>query len=121
MTAVLPAGPSTSVDGPVPSPVHPARIYEQRPLEPRSPVTSRQAQILRLAANGNTNAAIARHLGISEETVKSQLRAVYPKLRVKDRTQAVAVALLVGVLSLEDVLMPAGLRTRPGWQVDDSA
>ncbi|MEW2393133.1 LuxR C-terminal-related transcriptional regulator [Streptomyces venezuelae] len=94
--------------------MHKARGLVQRPLEPRSAVTRRQVDILRLAANGNTNSAIAHWLGISEETVKSQLRAIYPKLRVSDRTQAVAVALRVGLLSVDDIDLPHGLLGRPG-------
>ncbi|MFI2620463.1 LuxR C-terminal-related transcriptional regulator [Streptomyces sp. NPDC018584] len=94
--------------------VHKARGLVRRPLEPRSAVTRRQVGILRLAANGNTNRAIARWLGISEETVKSQLKAVYPKLRVSDRTQAVAVALRVGLLTVDDIDLPPGLVGRPG-------
>lgn len=109
------SGPSASSGGPAP---HKARQCERRPIEPRSAVTRRQVEILRLAANGNTNQAIARWLGISVETVKSQLRAVYPKLRVSDRTQAVAVALRVGLLTVEDIDLPRGLRGRPGYRSD---
>lgn len=115
MTApVLPVPPATD-GGPAPSlNAHKARGLEQRPFEPRSAVTRRQVEILRLAANGNTNRAIAGWLRISEETVKSQLRAIYPKLRVSDRTQAVAVALRVGLLTVDDIDLPPGLAGRPG-------
>ncbi|MER6092521.1 response regulator transcription factor [Streptomyces bluensis] len=77
-------------------------------------MTRRQVEILRLAANGNTNQAIARFLGVSLETIKSQLRAIYPKLRVSDRTQAVAVAIRVGLLTVDDIALPRGLQDRPG-------
>ena len=115
MTAPVQVGPSPSGDGPVPScAVHRARSLVQRPVEPRSAVTRRQVEILRLAANGNTNQAIAHSLGVSQETIKSQLRAIYPKLRVSDRTQAVAVAIRVGLLTVDDIDLPRGLRDRPG-------
>ncbi|WP_408996788.1 LuxR C-terminal-related transcriptional regulator [Streptomyces scabiei] len=94
--------------------MHRARSLEPRPREPRSAVTRRQVEILRLAANGKTNQAIAHFLGVSKETVKSQLRAVYPKLRVSDRTQAVAVAIRVGLLTVDDIALPRGLQGRPG-------
>lgn len=115
MTAPMQVGPSPDGGGPVPSiALHKARSLVQHPRVPRSAVTKRQVEILRLAANGNTNRAIARWLGISEETVKSQLKAIYPKLRVSDRTQAVAVALRVELLSVEDIDLPPGLTGRPG-------
>jgi DNA-binding NarL/FixJ family response regulator len=81
----------------------------QKPLERRAYITRRQVDILRLAANGNTNRAIARHLGVGEETVKTQLQTSYRKLRAKDRTQAVAVAIRLGLLSMSDVVLPPGL------------
>lgn len=118
MTAPVQAGPSPQGGGrtpssPVLSPsVHKARGLVQRPLEPRGYITGRQVDILRLAANGNTNRAIARHLGVGEETVKTQLQVTYRKLRAKDRTQAVAVALRVGLLSMTDVMLPPGLPDR---------
>jgi DNA-binding NarL/FixJ family response regulator len=82
------------------------RAYPTRTTEPRSYVTARQRQILTLAANGNTNRGIGRALGIGEEAVKSQMQKVLRKLRADDRTQAVAVALRLGLISLEDVAVP---------------
>jgi DNA-binding CsgD family transcriptional regulator len=106
VTTVLPVGPSTPVGGPVP---HPVRAYPRRNLvDPRTYITGRQGQILTLAANGNTNRAIGTALGIAEESVKSQMQLIYRKLRVHDRAQAVAVALALGVLSLDQITVPAG-------------
>jgi DNA-binding NarL/FixJ family response regulator len=85
------------------------RAYPRRALtDPRTYVTDRERQALVLAANGKTNAAIGRALGISEETVKSRMQSVLRKLRVGDRTQAVAVALRMGLLALDEVEIPAG-------------
>jgi DNA-binding CsgD family transcriptional regulator len=65
--------------------------------------------VLRHAANGATNHAIASSLGIGEEAVASRLRSAFRKLRVRDRTQAVAVALRLRLLDLDDdVLVPVG-------------
>jgi DNA-binding CsgD family transcriptional regulator len=59
--------------------------------------------MLRLAANGNTNEQIARHLGISTHTVNSTLRRVYLKLGARDRTNAVAIALVRGLIRVSDI------------------
>jgi DNA-binding NarL/FixJ family response regulator len=106
MTAPV-LGPSPSGGGPVVSPP-PVRGFLRRPDDPRTYLTGRQVQVLRLAANGNTNRAIGSALGIAEESVKSQMQLIFKKLRVNDRAQAVAVALRLGVLSLEDVIVPKG-------------
>lgn len=51
-------------------------------------LTRREAAILHLVAQGLTNRAISRRLGISQQTVKNHLSAGYAKLDVTDRTQA---------------------------------
>ena len=105
MSASVQVGPSPSGGGPVPY-VPAVRAYPARTDEPRSYITTRQRQILTLAANGNTNRSIGRALGIGEEAVKSQMQKVLRKLRADDRTQAVAVALRLGLISIEDVRLP---------------
>jgi DNA-binding NarL/FixJ family response regulator len=105
MTPAL--GPSPVGGGPAVSPP-PVRGFPRRPGDPRTYLTGRQVQVLRLAANGNTNRAIGSVLGIAEESVKSQMQLIFRKLRVNDRAQAVAVALRLEVLSLEDVVVPEG-------------
>ncbi len=65
-----------------------------------SSLTSRELEILREVARGNTNAEIARQLYISAATVKSHLIHIYDKLGVSDRAAAVARAYETGVLSL---------------------
>jgi DNA-binding NarL/FixJ family response regulator len=67
--------------------------------EPRGPALSpREVEVLRLAADGLTNAAIGRGLHISATTVKTHLMRVYEKLGVGDRTAAVSQALRRGLL-----------------------
>ncbi|WP_304453703.1 response regulator transcription factor [Nocardiopsis sp. YSL2] len=61
-------------------------------------LSSREAQILRLAADGRTNTAIASTLHISPTTVKTHLARAYEKLGVRDRTAAVTRALRRGLL-----------------------
>lgn len=56
-------------------------------------LTTRETEVLRLLADGESNKNVARLLGISVTTVKGYLRDVFQKLDVSDRTHAVAVAL----------------------------
>ena len=59
-------------------------------------LTEREAQVLRLIAEGRSNRQIAKALVISEKTVKNHVTSILRKLRVKDRTQAAVWALRSG-------------------------
>jgi DNA-binding CsgD family transcriptional regulator len=52
-------------------------------------LTPRQRDLLRLVAAGQTNAQIARRLGISEGTVRTHLENIYKRLGVTSRAAAV--------------------------------
>lgn len=56
-------------------------------------LTARESEVLALLAAGRRNADIAAALFISVDTVKSHLRAIFRKLGVTNRAQAVAAAL----------------------------
>lgn len=56
-------------------------------------LTPRQQQILERLGEGQSNYAIAAGLRIAEETVKTHLTAIYRKLGVASRTEAIAVYL----------------------------
>jgi DNA-binding NarL/FixJ family response regulator len=60
-------------------------------------LTHRESEVLALLVAGCSNRAIASRLVIGDETVKSHVRSVLRKLRVPDRTAAVAAALREGV------------------------
>jgi DNA-binding NarL/FixJ family response regulator len=53
-------------------------------------LTPREAQIMALVAQGLQNKLIAAHMALSEHTVKAHVRNLFTKLRVSNRTQAVA-------------------------------
>lgn len=57
------------------------------------PLGERESEVLRLIAVGNSNRAVARQLGISDETVKTHLKSIFAKLQVSDRTHAVTEAI----------------------------
>lgn len=65
------------------------------PLPELSP---RQAQVLRLMAQGRSNAEIAAALFLGVETVKTYVSAVLAELEVRDRTQAVVRAFESGFM-----------------------
>ncbi len=69
---------------------------------PRQGLTPRELEILRLVADGASNAQTARRLFISEATVKTHLLHTYEKLGVNDRAAAVAAAYDRGLLTPED-------------------
>ena len=64
------------------------------------PLTEREVEVLRRIAEGDRNRDIGEHLGISEDTVKVHVKRIMDKLGAKDRTQAVAIGIRRGVISL---------------------
>jgi DNA-binding NarL/FixJ family response regulator len=59
-----------------------------KPTTADCPLTDRELEILRLVAQGHTNARIARELWVTEQTVKFHLSNTYRKLGVANRTEA---------------------------------
>jgi DNA-binding CsgD family transcriptional regulator len=58
----------------------------------------RELDVLAWVAEGSTNAAVARRLGLRPETVKSYLRSAMRKLGAHTRGEAVATARRAGLL-----------------------
>lgn len=56
------------------------------------PLTERERQVLRLAETGLSSADIARHLGLSEGTVRNYLSEAIAKLGAKSRVEAARTA-----------------------------
>jgi len=63
-------------------------------------ITTRELDVLRRVANGNSNKIIASDLNISEYTVKNHLKSILSKLNASDRTHAVMIALKRGFLDM---------------------
>ncbi len=65
---------------------------------PYQQLTDRQFDVLNLIAQGKANKEIALELGLSEKTVRNHISAIYQKLHIYGRTEAVLYALREGLL-----------------------
>ncbi len=75
---------------------HPA----DRPPTP-NPLTEREADVLRLVAQGLSNQDIAKRLNIGDPTVRTHVSNIMSKLYLENRTQAALYALREGLVSLD--------------------
>lgn len=75
-----------------------AALMRRAQSEPGPTLTDREAQVLRLVADGATSKEIGDRLYISETTVKTHLSHLFAKLDVRDRAAAVHVAHQRGLL-----------------------
>ena len=95
-----------------------AEIIEQQEL------TAREAQVLKLLAEGQPDKRISSMLGIAIKTVATHIDHVYDKLQVKNRSvnarcAAISTAVAKGIIKIRFLswLLPLGLTL---WQpVDD--
>jgi DNA-binding NarL/FixJ family response regulator len=71
------------------------------PDAPTQALTEREAEVLRLLAQGRANKEIAAELTIGEKTVKTHVSNILLKLDVRSRTQAALYAAQHGLVSLE--------------------
>jgi two-component system NarL family response regulator len=68
---------------------------------PRSELSPRELEILKLIAKGGSNREIARALVISEGTVRVHASNIFAKLGCSDRAQAVSKAFLRGIIHID--------------------
>ncbi|CAB4761405.1 MAG: response regulator [Actinobacteria bacterium] len=64
-------------------------------------VTKREEEVLQLIADGCSTPEVAANLYISQKTVKNHLASIYQKLDARDRTQAVLLAVRMGIVHLD--------------------
>jgi two-component system, NarL family, nitrate/nitrite response regulator NarL len=79
--------------------VRPA-VPAQALVGPAPVLTPREGEILAQIGEGMSNKAIARRLGISAHTVKYHLEAVFAKLAVRSRAEAVSQGVRRGLVHL---------------------
>ena len=65
-------------------------------IEEPDPLSPKELQVLRLVASGRSNTEIAALLGNSEGVIKNHCSAIFSKMGVRDRTQAVLRAIDLG-------------------------
>lgn len=74
------------------SPVIATMIIKSFHRNPRSPLTSRETDVLKQLAKGRTYDYIALELEISKDTVKTHIKHIYDKLQVNSKSEALTKA-----------------------------
>jgi DNA-binding NarL/FixJ family response regulator len=71
----------------------PTAHTEKSPHQPCAAITPREKTVLKLLAQGKRNQEISEALGITERTVKFHVSSLFCKLKAKNRTELVLLAL----------------------------
>lgn len=74
---------------------------DPEPANAQSTLSARELEVIRHLGRGLSNHDLGRVLGVSEHTIKSHLKAIFGKLGVADRAEAVARAYELGLVSVE--------------------
>ncbi|MFZ4655463.1 MAG: response regulator [Caldilineaceae bacterium] len=93
------------------TPVDPSvagKLFSNFAKQPTPPTTTklvealsdREIEVLRLMAEGLTNAEIGAQIHLSEGTIRNYISTILDKLQVKDRTQAVVTAIRYGLINV---------------------
>ena len=76
---------------------------EPAPVQPLPPLSEREMEVLKVAAQGMSNKDIGGTLFISERTVQAHMRSIFNKLGVGSRSEAILYGLKRGWFSIEDL------------------
>jgi DNA-binding CsgD family transcriptional regulator len=68
-------------------------------VKSKETLIARERQVLVLLADGLAHDEIAKRLGIGSETVRTHVRKASSRLGASTRTQAVAIAIRLGLIS----------------------
>lgn len=82
-------------------------VFQPRVVDP-AVLTPLRVELLRMAANGLSEAAMARTTARSGATIKTTMRLIRLRLGAVDRAHAVAIAMARGLITPADVAVPAG-------------
>ena len=66
-------------------------------------LTKREKEVISMLAQGASNKEIADKLFVRDVTIKTHLNAIFKKLKVTNRTQAVLLAIQLGIIEKEDL------------------
>lgn len=91
--AILAARAGRTVVDPQIRRVEPSATPAAKPFTPEVPLTRREQDVLDELLQGQSNRQIGRNLFISEDTVKSHVKAILRKLGARDRAHAVSLVL----------------------------
>lgn len=81
-------------------PAYQRSLLPSRPPPGADPLSPREQEVLTLMAEGHPNKIIADRLDISEHTAKFHVNAIFARLGVQSRTEAVVRAVRLGILTL---------------------
>jgi DNA-binding NarL/FixJ family response regulator len=81
------------------------RVAESTPLSQGTNIalTSREMQILRGIAKGQTTKRLSQELGLAAPSIETHLRNIFRKLNANNRGEAVSSALKLGLITLADL------------------
>jgi DNA-binding NarL/FixJ family response regulator len=74
-------------------------VTQMQPSVRRDPLSEREGEVLQLLAEGCSNQEIMQRLHIAEATVKTHVRHILSKLDAQSRTQAILVAMHLGLVA----------------------
>jgi DNA-binding NarL/FixJ family response regulator len=76
------------------------RAFRPCPIDPVSPMTPREREILGLVAKGHSVREVATRLSLSHHTVSDHLKRIYRKLNINSRAEAALEAARMGLTAV---------------------